>query len=56
MLDERWDPRASSPGEPSVEHVDGVIDAVLEHEPELLLEQAGSGEAVAEPGDPHQLR
>lgn len=54
-LHERRDPRAARPCEPVVEHRDGFAAAMLEHEPELLLEEVGAVEALVVAGDPGQF-
>ena len=40
-LDERRDLGSASPGQPGVEHGDGGVAAMLEHEPQLFLEEVG---------------
>ena len=54
-LDEGGDLAAAGPGEPGVEHGDGLVAAMLEHEPQLFLQQVGPVEAVVVAGDPGQL-
>jgi len=54
-VDERGDLAATGPLEPGVEHGGRFVTAVLEHEPEMFLEQVGAVEAVVVLRDPGEL-
>lgn len=54
-FDERGDLRSTGPCQPVVEHGNGFGSAMLEHEPQLFLQQVGPVEPLVVAGDPGEL-